>query len=406
MRILMLAPQPPYPPAQGAAIRNWHLLQALAARHTVDLLCFGAGRPDPALHRVAARVAFVPPPRARSLTARLRTLLCSRDPDLLHRLHSAQFVATLSELLLQERYDALQIEGLELWRLVEQALARTVYRPALVLDCHNVEYLLQREAARSARRSPVRWPLALYSMVQAGRLRREEARACGAADEVLCVSDADAQALAALAGIRPAVVPNCVDTELLRPGDVPEVPGRVVFTGHFSFRLNVEAAEWLCRAIWPLVLRAYPNATLYLAGRDPAPAVRRLARGSIVVTGTVPDARKYIAEAQVFVAPLLAGSGSRLKILEALALERAVVATPMGAQGLAVVPGEHLLLAGSAPAFAEAIVHLLRDPGKRHALGRRGRALVQARYDWRVVAPRLWEVYDTLTIHALAHRYS
>lgn len=416
MRILLVTPQPPYPPAQGAAIRNWHLLQALAARHCVDLLAFGAGQPDPALCRVAQRVLFVPPPPPRSPGARLRTLLFSSDPDLLRRLDSAAFSDMLAMLLRRERYDALQIEGLELWLLVERALACTPYQPALVLDCHNVEYLLQEQAARSAlQRHPEqaarsalhtvrRWPAALYSRIQARRLRREEQRACRAAARVLCVSDGDAAALAALTGVRPTVVPNCVDTEALQRGAVPEVPGRVVFTGHFSFRLNVEAAEWLCRAIWPLVVRQHPAASLYLVGRDPAPAVRRLAGGSVVVTGTVPEATKYIAEAQVFVAPLLAGSGSRLKLLEALALERAAVTTPAGAQGLDVRHGEHLLLADSAPAFAEAIVRLLRDPAQRQELGRRGRALVQSRYDRRVVSPRLLDVYDSLDAHALAHR--
>ncbi len=153
-------------------------------------------------------------------------------------------------------------------------------------------------------------------------------------------------------------------------------------------------------------MREHPAATLYLVGRDPAPAVQRLAGGSVVVTGTVPEAARYIAEAQVFVAPLLAGSGSRLKLLEALALERAAVTTPAGAQGLDVRHGEHLLLASSAPAFAEAIVHLLRDPAQRQGLGRRGRALVQSRYDRRVVAPRLLDMYDSLDIHALAYRHS
>jgi glycosyltransferase involved in cell wall biosynthesis len=427
MRILIVTPQPPYPPAQGAAIRNWHLLHALAMRHQVDLLCFGTGRPDPALCRVAQRVRFVPPPPPRSPLARLYTLLCSSDPDLLRRLDSAAFADALASLLREERYDALQVEGLELWLPVQRALARAPYRPAVVLDCHNVEYLLQQQAARSAlhpahpvattrrARHPAeiarrasytarRWPAAIYSRIQTHRLRREEQRACRAADRILCVSDDDATALAALAGVRPAVVPNCVDTEALRRGNVPEVPGRVVFTGHFSFRLNVEAAEWLCRAIWPLVVREHPAATLYLVGRDPAPAVQRLAGGSVVVTGTVPDATRYVAEAQVFVAPLLAGSGSRLKLLEALALERAAVTTPAGAQGLDVRHDEHLLLAGSAPAFAEAIVRLLRDPAQRQELGRRGRVLVQSRYDRRVVAPQLLDVYESLAVHAPAHR--
>src|SRR5919108_3126388 len=228
MRILMVAPQPPYPPAQGAAIRNWHLLQALATRHQVDLLCFGTGLPDPALGRVARQVVHVPPPR-RSLAERVRTLLFSDEPDLLRRLESPAFVQAMRALVGQHCYDVIQIEGLELHRLVARALRGAGRPPAIVLDCHNVEYLLQQRAAAGALHSPQRWPLALYSLLQARRLRRHEARACAAASRVLSVSSADARALAALGASCPIVIPNCVDSRVLQPGRASEVPGRVVF---------------------------------------------------------------------------------------------------------------------------------------------------------------------------------
>jgi glycosyltransferase involved in cell wall biosynthesis len=156
----------------------------------------------------------------------------------------------------------------------------------------------------------------------------------------------------------------------------------VVFTALFSWRPNVEAAVWFARRVWPAVVRACPEAELWLVGRDPAPQVRALVGRSVHVTGAVSEVRPYLAQARVAVAPLLAGGGTRLKVLEALDAGRPVVATSAGVAGLNDLVGSGVIVEDDAERMAHAVVDLLADPTHAAELGRTGNAAVRRRYTW------------------------
>jgi glycosyltransferase involved in cell wall biosynthesis len=156
---------------------------------------------------------------------------------------------------------------------------------------------------------------------------------------------------------------------------------------------NVDAAVWLGREIWPEVLTRVPHARLLLVGRDPAPAVRALADESVEVTGTVADVTPYLARSRVVLAPLRAGGGTRLKILEALGAGRPVVATSVGCEGLEDLVGRGVVVADTATGLAEAIAGLLVDPARASALGRSGHGAVTADHGWdAALAPLLQAV--------------
>jgi glycosyltransferase involved in cell wall biosynthesis len=150
---------------------------------------------------------------------------------------------------------------------------------------------------------------------------------------------------------------------------------------------NADGIAWFVREVWPQT----PDARLLVVGRDPPESVLRLASDRIAVTGAVPDVAPYFARATAVIVPLLSGGGTRLKILEAFAAGRAVVSTSIGAEGLEVSDGRHLLLADGAHAFAEATGRLLADPELRARLAAEARKLVQERYDWRALGDRLEE---------------
>jgi glycosyltransferase involved in cell wall biosynthesis len=155
---------------------------------------------------------------------------------------------------------------------------------------------------------------------------------------------------------------------------------------------NEDAMLFFCREVLPLIRAEEPDVTLSIVGRAPTPAVRRLAADpSVVVTGRVDDVRPYMREAAVYIVPLRIGGGTRLKIFEAMAMGKAVVSTAVGAEGLPVHAGEHLLIADEPRGFARAVVRLLRDIDKRRAIEQAARALVVAQYDWAVVAADLEE---------------
>jgi glycosyltransferase involved in cell wall biosynthesis len=171
-----------------------------------------------------------------------------------------------------------------------------------------------------------------------------------------------------------------------------------VFSGTLDFRPNIDAVAWFTREVLPRIRLRCPGARLLVVGKRPAPVLRTLAMdGATVIVGEVPDARPYIAGATVYVVPMRIGGGVRLKLLEALALEAAVVSTPMGAEGVAGLRGdEHCLLAADPERFADAVLRLLADQALGRRLGAAGRSLVRARYDWTAIVPRLEAVYEDL----------
>lgn len=406
-RLLFLTPQRPNRTRQGAAIRNWNLIAHLAQRHEVDLLTFGEaggeervrpGSPDEPWRTIIS----VPAPR-RTWRRRLRVLALSGRADMADRLWSPPFAARLREILRAGEYDIVQGEGIELARyLLLIRMARGGHAgPLLVFDDHNAEYVLQRRAAATDVRAFQHWPRAGYSLIQWRRLRAFERRALRACDLTVCVSEADAAALQALAPERPLVVaPNGVDTVYYareRVADRATPRFDLAFSGTLDYRPNIDAVGWFVEEVWPRLRARRPGQPLRLAliGRNPAPEVTRLVlRDGVVVTGSVADDRPYFAGATVYILPMRYGGGVRLKLLNALAMRCAVVATRAGCEGVPVRDDEHLLLADDAEAFAAAAGRLLDDADLRARLGAAGRALVEREYDWGAIVARLEAGYD------------
>ena len=410
-RILFLTPQLPYPPQQGTAIRNYNLIAQVARRHEVHLLSFRfvedgavASASETVdlgpLRDLCAGIHTVPAPQ-RSVWRRLTTVAASSRPDIVHRLHSPQFHNKLEQVLRAiPPLDLIQIEGLEMAEYGLHA-ARTLPepRPRWVYDAHNAEYLLQQRIAEADSRNPRRWLGALYSWIQWQKLRRYEAAVCRQADHVIACSPADADALVRLVpDLTTTLVPNGVDTEHYQPGVVSSLPlgeGALVFTGKMDFRPNVDAALWFGTAVLPLVRQLAPRAQFYIVGKNPHPRLAAL-RGvpGITVTGFVEDVRPYIAAAAVYVVPLLSGGGTRLKVLEAMAMGKAIVSTTLGCEGIHATPGRDVVLADGAHDLATQAAALLHDPARCVTLGQSARAFVEANFDWRIVTSALDSMYE------------
>ncbi len=418
MKILVLAPQWPDPPRQGAAIRNLHILLYLAQRHDVTLLTFTpeGGIIDRSRLDSLSQAEILPAPTRSSLD-RFRTLLTSTQPDMAWRLHSPLMQERVRQLTTQDHFDAIHVEGIEMvpYSLLAQGTQNSKLKTmpsnevkgqnSITYDAHNAEYLLQRRAFTTDLGHFRRWPKALYSLVQWWRLRRFEMQACLRSAHILAVSESDKAALARLtprAADRITLLPNGVDTAYWslsahypREG-IPLPDGSLVFDGTMDFRPNVDAVVWFVGKVWPLIKAERPETQFFIVGRSPAPQVRALANvPGVTVTGAVEDPRAWVAQASVYVVPMRMGGGVRLKVLQAMAMERAIVSTPMGAEGVAVGRGKEMLLAQSPAAFANATLSLLADPQRRAAIGRAARELVWARYTWSVLLPVLDNVYLT-----------
>jgi glycosyltransferase involved in cell wall biosynthesis len=278
-----------------------------------------------------------------------------------------------------------------------------VRRVTLTYDAHNAEHVLQRRAFTTDLPEWRRAHRTTYSLIQWLRLRRFERDLCRASDHIIAVSNADRAALGRLAPgteDRISVLPNGVDVDYwsldaLRGEPLPEmVDCSIVFDGSMDFRPNIDAVRWFGLEVWPMIYAGRKDARFYIVGRNPAPEVAALAsRPGIIVTGAVKDTRPWVAGALVYVVPMRMGGGVRLKMLQAMSMERAIVSTTMGAEGVDVENGREVLLAIGPEAFARSVLTLTSDGARRRRLGAAARDLVAQRYRWPVILPGLEQIY-------------
>ncbi len=391
-RIVFVAPRLPYPLHTGLNQRMFHLLAALADLGPVDLVCY----PDPKfpveerelkpLHDLCNEVHILPyrpspwEGRCRSRWDVLEQFVLSPRPYLVGEFPGRPLAARVAELA--PRADFIWAERI----FVSEWL--TTGREKTIVDLDDLESV--KESRRLALEPLRPWLLALrFDNRKLGWLER---RAPLRYARVVVCSERDRRFFPSRHRQRALVVPNGVAARLLSVPPVPRDPATLVMVGTMRYSPNTDAALWFAREIFPLVSAATPGARLDLIGDDPGGALRAVHDGQrIVATGRVEDAAPYVSRATVSLAPLRVGGGTRIKILEALALGTPVVATSVGAEGLDVVPGRHLLIADTPEAFASAVVNLLRDAGARQSLSEAGRRLVAERYTWEAIGERLRE---------------
>jgi polysaccharide biosynthesis protein PslH len=386
MRILWVKVGGLWPPNAGGRIRSLETLSCLSRLHDVTVVTtHGPGDDVEGLRRRLPEcdivsVPFVAP-RAGTwpFVRALASSWCTPYPVDLWKWRAA---AVRDAVLARLQNDAVDVCVADF--LVAAANVPSAPRVPIVLFEHNVEHMIWRRVAALERR-PLRRALL---EIETWKVRQAERRACEAADLVVAVSEDDRRRLRRLAPrSRCVAIPTGVDTSYFRPLARPEVANRLVFTGSMDWFPNEDAIQFFIDAILPGVRAAVPDVTLSVVGRNPSAALRAAAeRAGVTVTGTVDDVRPYVDEASLYIVPLRAGGGTRLKIFEALAMGKAVVSTTVGAEGLAVTPGRDIVIADHPDEFARTVIALLRDPARRAELGRAGRLLVQRRYSWEQVS--------------------
>jgi len=382
-RALFLSPEPPYPTIGGGALRSASLLEYLARGYEVDVILFRhSGQPAP-LCPPAHRLLLVDlKTHARHGAARARrnaVRLLRGAPPLVDRFSG--YGEQIRGFLAAQRYDVGVIE--HFWCAAYVAELGTVCRRT-VLDLHNIESAWHERCA-----SAEPWPFSAM-------LRRFGASALKLEREwlprfsvLLASSEADAVLAARIAPSVPITVyPNALPL-------VPEPQHNVgvdviVFAGNLEYLPNVQAVNYFHTLVWPLLRARRPALVWRLIGKNPhgiAPSVR--ADSNVELTGPVEDAIAAMARGKLAVVPVISGSGTRLKILEAWAAGIPVVSTAFGAEGLGATPGEHLLIASDPAEFAERVLELLDDPVRRSVLGAAGRAFYERNFTWRAVWPCL-----------------
>ena len=394
MHILWIKTELLHPVDKGGRIRTYQMLRALARQHEVTYLTLddGTAAPDAKAkaHEYCAHVEVVPftPPAKGSagfFSALLGNLI-SPLPYAVSRYEVPALRQRLRDLVRDRKVDVVVCDFLAPSINVPNDLGVPV-----ILFQHNVEAMIWERHAQVASHPLKKW----YMGEQWRRMRRFEASECRRFDRVVAVSVQDAEVFRRDYGVTDCPdVPTGVDTDyFVRQPAVARIPGSMVFTGSMDWMPNEDGIAWFVETALPGIQAAVPGATLKIVGRNPTAKVRSLhepARG-VTVTGSVPDVRPYLAEAQLFVVPLRVGGGTRLKMYEGMTMGLPTVSTTIGAEGLPVVDGEHLLLADTPEDITRACVALLQDPVRAVAMGDAADSFVRHQFGWDGVARRFAE---------------
>jgi len=394
MRILFLSTWHPYPADNGSKIRIQHLLQALAARHAVSLVSFSFGTAQggvgPGLSgalRAAETVAVDP-------------FVTNKAPALKRFLSAApvvtrpipQMQALVRRLLAEQEFDMLVVSGAVMERYAGEAPSGTLR----ILEEHNSLSRMMHDRYRAGQGSLARGQYWLSWR----KMRRYERALYGRFDLVTLVSEQDraySERYVRAENARIKVVPNGVDNEANPFHGARRAGSRLIYNGALTYQANYDAVRFFLAETYPAIRAAAPETTFTVTGstKDVDLAGLDLDQ-SVELTGYVDDIRPLVAGATVCVIPLREGGGTRLKILEALALGTPVVSTSKGAEGLAVADGEHLLLADDPDDFARATIRLLTDEALRRKLAQNGRRLVEETYDWRQIGLHFVDLLEGL----------
>ncbi len=396
LRILYVSPMPTSPPRSGAEARMHGLLSNLARRHEVTAVTLIDPAEDQDLCLRAMRehcreVVFVRSPHGRTgLSKRALQLRSSVSSASFERLLCTipGFQETLDRVLTSRSFDVVNLEFPYQAHYRFRRAPAGARPPVVILDAHDIAYEIVRQVSRTGATALRR----LYASLNWRKLRSDELAAFRSVDGVYACSDADrSRILADLPGARVAVVPNAADVDFFQPrSSYPPADGRtIVFFGLLSTVPNVDGVMHFLNDVWPRIAAARPDARVKVIGARPPPALLALASDRVEVTGLVADLRPHLASAAVLVVPLRLGSGTRLKIVEGMAMAKAIVSTTLGAEGIEVTPGRDILIADGPAAFADAVVRVLDDRPLAERLGRAGRDLAVARYSWQAAAGTL-----------------
>ncbi len=394
MNLLMVTAGLPRP-VGGANTRNFYVLKALSNTHEVSLLVLAnpaefneSGVLSP-LHEFADSVQLISykmPSRSKRLIQLLDTV--RGRSYFLNLFIVPEMQSALNTICSLHHFDVVIFES------VIVAGYQLPMGMKSIIDQHNIEHELSERTFKHVKAPIRKW----YNWRESGLLKRGEIERCRKADAVLVTSEREYDALRNLIpGQQIEVIPNGVDTRtFVQRGPVREISHHITFTGSMDYFPNIDAVLFFARRCWPIIQEQLPDATWQIVGKNPPAEIQRLsALPGITVTGTVPEVQPYLAVSSVVIAPLQIGSGTRLKILEALAMQKAVVTTSVGCEGLAVENEKHLLIANRPEEFAQAVVTLLQNAEWRTKLGNAGRALVEAEYSWEYCGNRLLQVLET-----------
>ena len=391
MRILLTLPRPLFPTDTGGKIRTLKIFERLVTRHEIHAVSLA----DPAREAAAivemrnlfASYTPVEWKETRKFSPAFYLEFAysrfSRFPYFLEKYRRPALLKAVQSLLGRLKFDLVLCDFLQ----AALPLLDSPARPRVIFE-HNVEYVIRKRHWEQETNPLRKWIL----RAEWEKARAAEAEICRSFDHVIAVSEEDRKTIMREFGVgHVSAIPTGVDVEYFRPRNSAVRAGNLVFVGSMDWHPNEEGILWFVESIFPSVRRAAPHASLTIVGRNPSPRLQGIAARdtSIEITGTVPDVRPYLERAEAVVVPLRIGGGTRIKIFEAMAMQRAVISTRLGAEGLPVDSGHDILLADEPEDFARSALSVLSSSTLRDRLAASARKKVAQHYSWDHVAAQM-----------------
>ena len=394
MKILFLSPTVPFPLTDGGRIRVFNLLKQIAVKNEVTLLALETQTTDAdgvaELQQLGIQVHLVPnaPTLPRVSFGTLVKAFLKRQPITVARYDIPAYRQKFRELIATQTFDLVHYEMFHI------AQFHTETHLPGVLSQQNVDSAIWRRLC-SETTNPL-YKFAYWTQQLA--FQRYERVLSPKFDAVTCTSDIDAAVFQQHCTENAIeIIPNGVDITHYRPDFTTEAPAHLIYIGSMDWYPNEDAVAFFADEVLPRIQERVPDVAFSIVGGNPSARVQKLAeRDGIIVTGRVPEIKPYFAEATVFVVPLRIGSGTRLKILEALAMGKAIVSTTVGAEGLDLKDGAEIFIADEPTAFADVVTRLLTDVQLRRRIGENGRSRVEQDYDWRSIGEKLHALYTKI----------
>jgi len=392
MHVLIVDEEVPYPLNTGKRLRSYNLLKRLQEQHQITYVCYGSGEevlPDcPNVSLLILKSPILKQSGIRFYLALLKNLL-SPLPYVVERHKSILMQLTVEKILKQGGIDLVHCE----WTPYSENIKMLLGDFPTVLSAHNVEAQIWQRYYETESNQLKK----LYIKLQWQKMLNYEKMMSSLYSQVAVVSEPDQAVFVNHYECKKVtVVANGVDEKYFYPTPSKMKANSMVFTGSMDWRPNQDGVRYFIEEIFPIIKKRIHDATFTVVGRKPPQWLVALAERTegVVVTGTVDDVRPYISESMLYVVPLRVGGGSRLKILEAMAMEKVVLSTSVGAEGLDVSDGKDIILKDRAQDFADAACEILKNPGQFNQYEKVGRELILVSYTWDAISKVMNDVWE------------
>lgn len=396
MNILILCNKSPFPASEGGPMAiNSVVTGLLEAGHQVKVMAFNSEKYHvnlkdiPSDYRNKTRIEFVDIDLRINMIKAFKNLF-TEDSYHVQRFISATFESRLIEVLDNEKFDIVQLEMIYMAPYID--IIRAHSDAKIVIRTHNVEHQIWERMAKKV----VFLPKRLYISHLARTLKKYELEVIDKVDGIAAITYTDAAFFRGITATPVIDIPYGIDIEKFIPKFETNEKPTFYHIGSMNWRPNEEAIRWFLTEVWDEIIEREPDVKLLLAGRNMPKWIKKLKKKGVTVVGEVPDAQEFVKQHDVAIVPLLSGSGIRIKIIESMALGKAVITTIVGAEGIQYTEYEDIIIAENVPKMVEAVCRMYRHPDEAEEMGRKARKLIEELYDNKKIINRLLMFYDEI----------